>query len=72
MVGERPATDYPQSVAERSDTRRVRAYVNSPTERRKVGIVSYGIGCAKQRFAGVYTEVNADSVLGFIQDVASP
>ena len=38
----------------------------------QVGIVSYGIGCAKQRFAGVYTEVNADTVLGFIQDVASP
>ena len=36
----------------------------------QVGIVSYGIGCAKQRYAGVYGEVNSPTIRSFIADVA--
>ena len=36
----------------------------------QVGIVSCGIGCAKQRYAGVYTEVNSPTIRSFIADVA--
>jgi len=36
----------------------------------QVGIVSYGIGCAKQRYAGVYAEVNSPTIRSFIADVA--
>lgn len=36
----------------------------------QVGIVSWGIGCAKQRYPGVYAEVNSPTIRSFIADVA--
>jgi secreted trypsin-like serine protease len=36
----------------------------------QVGIVSFGIGCAKNRYPGVYAEVNSPTIRDFISDVA--
>ncbi len=35
--------------------------------RRQIGITSFGLGCGATGFPGVYTEVNAGSIHGFIQ-----
>jgi secreted trypsin-like serine protease len=36
----------------------------------QVGIVSFGVGCAKQHFPGVYGEVNSPTIRGFIAETA--
>lgn len=39
--------------------------------RRQIGITSFGAGCGAPGFPGVYTEVNANSIYGFIRRAAS-
>jgi secreted trypsin-like serine protease len=36
--------------------------------RRQIGLTSYGLGCGAPRFPGVYTEVNAVPIYGFITE----
>lgn len=38
---------------------------------RQIGIVSWGLGCARQRFPAAYAEVNAPLALGFIERATS-
>jgi len=47
-------------------------FVASPDGYRQIGIVSFGLGCGRRGFAGVYTQVSAPPIRDFIDSASTP
>jgi secreted trypsin-like serine protease len=45
-------------------------WTSTPQGRRQIGITSFGAGCGAQGYPGVYAEVNASTIRGFITEAA--